>query len=1364
MGKRKRSKRSRARARSTSTSSSSSSRTRTPSPPPRHKKKKAKVSRKADTSTVSTGNASTVLNNIIPDFDPLRDDIGAWLNIIQSYAKTFAWSDDVVRYQALNKLKGSAKTWYDSLLRTENQWPSWRWADWRRRLASSFQIRRDMFQLLREVVDRKPTDNQSLYEFYFEQKSKIDRLSLNFTEMDIISIIIGNIGDSGIGASIEASNFTTCDSLASFLHGRVYKSRHSKQLSLNIRDGQSKPIGHVTTTQPSTFAKTAITAGSSRQIVSSNNSQVINQPQRKPLECYVCGGNHKKINCEKLNRNCEFCGKRGHEESMCFHKKNSMKPEKQDKQHETKFVSTLDPRNKFIKRVCVNDFFCDAFIDTGSSCSLISQSIADKHSLKRIPLPSPVLLQGFTKESSKYVNHKVTLDFKLDSVCLKNVDFYVINDLADCEMLIGRNVTERSDLIYSRVGDRLQFDYAKTYNEFCNNIAEFELDADSHQSELTALFRTYRDCVASNTKELGKVVNHEMTIEVTNPQPIQCRPFRSSHTDRKIIREMVNELLENNIICESNSPYASPALLVGKKNGEKRLCIDYRMLNKVTVKNKYPMPRIEDLVDRLQGHKCFTSLDLKSGYYQIPMHQDSVDKVAFITEDGHYSFLRVPFGLVNAPSVFQQMMNKVLGNLRFENVILYLDDVYLVTETVEENLELLERVLKIFRDNGLTLNLKKCHFFKSEIEFLGYKIKPNCVMPNEPKLEAVAKFPVPKTVHQLRQFLGLISYFRKFIKNCAMISAPLTRLLKKDAIWVWDTIHEQAFQTLKHKLTSDSVLTIFDPNKENVLYTDASREGLAGILMQVTEEGEKPVHYYSRQTTDDEKKYHSFELELLAIVCSLQKFRLYLLGSLFKIITDCTAVRYALTKKEIIPRIARWVLSTQEFAFEITHREGTRMQHVDALSRNPVPSGEKSETEIVLSITEADWLLSVQLQDPELSRIRTIIESGDADNNKDVFTNYEVLGGKVYRRTSQGRRWVVPKNCIWQIIKCNHDDLGHFSVDKTVERIGSQYWFRRMRHVIKKYIKNCINCIYYKRKGGAKEGELYPLPKYARPYHTLHLDHLGPFVKTKNKNQYLLVVVDAFTKFVFIFPVRSTKTSCVIKELENLSKTFGNPKRIITDAGSSFTSNEFTQYCSNKNIHLHTVATGMHRSNGQAERFNKTILDALKTLGANSTEDRWDQYVKLLQQGMNSTIHKTIKAVPSEVFLGYRIRTDSDSLAPESEDSLIDVTKLRETADSNIKSNARYQKGRFDRSRSKARSYDVGDLVMITIQSHSNDGKSRKLLPVFKGPFQVSKVMGNDRYEVTEVKGSERSNKKYTGVTAAENMKYWINIDDWNIN
>ncbi|XP_063627036.1 uncharacterized protein LOC134798603 [Cydia splendana] len=565
MGKRsKRSKSKRKRQRSSSSSSSaiSVSTERTPSTPP---PKRNKVSRKADTQTVSTNNAPT-LNNMIPEFNPLNDDVCAWLNIIMNYARTFSWKDEMIRFQALNKLKGPAKVWYDSLLRTDCTWPSWKWEDWNRKLTSSFQRRRNMFDLLKEIVENKPNDNQSLYEFFFEQKCKIDRLSLGFSEQDIISIIVGNIGDCGIGAAIEATNFGTSDNLASYLHGRVYKpSKNAKNVGAISRDVPPKSETQSSTSQNVSSSGSSVSPNVSDRSTTVRNN---NTQQRKQIKCYNCGGNHTKANCDVVvnkltnKKQCGYCNKQGHSESECYHKKNAVKIEKQ----ETKFVSTPNPRNKFIKNIRINDFEHEAFVDSGSSCSLISSCLVKKLDLKKIKLPLPVTLHGYKMQNTDTVTHKITVDLKIDAVCLTGIDFYIMDDLADYDILIGRNVTERDDLMYSRVGNSLKFDYASSFKEFCNTVTDLELDADSHQNELIALFRKYDGCIAPNIKDLGKVNGHEMTINVTSPQPVQCRPFRASIPDRKIIREMVNELLENNIIRESKSPYASPALLVNKKN------------------------------------------------------------------------------------------------------------------------------------------------------------------------------------------------------------------------------------------------------------------------------------------------------------------------------------------------------------------------------------------------------------------------------------------------------------------------------------------------------------------------------------------------------------------------------------------------------------------------------------------------------------------------------------------------------------------------------------------------------------------------------------------------------------------------------
>lgn len=240
---------------------------------------------------------------MIPDFDPLNDNVTAWLNIINTHATTFAWSDSMIRYQALNKLKGSAKTWYDSLLRNSSIWTAWQWREWEKKISSTFQIKRSMFGLLKEIVDKKPVQNQSLYEFFFEQKSKIDGLNVNFSEQDIVSIILGNIGDANLTAAVEASNSTTCDSLAGFLHSRTFKTDNLKsKVDINVK----KEVNMSNVSFPSTSQ--SYSAGSSRT----------NEVKQKTIACYVCGGDHKKAQCEVK---CGFCQRKGHLESVCYAKK-----------------------------------------------------------------------------------------------------------------------------------------------------------------------------------------------------------------------------------------------------------------------------------------------------------------------------------------------------------------------------------------------------------------------------------------------------------------------------------------------------------------------------------------------------------------------------------------------------------------------------------------------------------------------------------------------------------------------------------------------------------------------------------------------------------------------------------------------------------------------------------------------------------------------------------------------------------------------------------------------------------------------------------------------------------------------------------
>ncbi|CAG9086928.1 unnamed protein product [Plutella xylostella] len=884
-------------------------------------------------------------------------------------------------------------------------------------------------------------------------------------------------------------------------------------------------------------------------------------------------------------------------------------------------------------------------------------------------------------------------------------------------------VSFKPDLLLARVSRTVEADIVEVNNIQSNGSREqLPLDPSeiktgnglnpAEKDRLYSLLQKYRSCFATNLSELGCTTLAEMRIELNDNRPVIYRPYRMSIHEREKVRNIVEELVQNDIVQESESNYASPVILVKKKTGEARLCIDFRALNSKTVKDKYPLPLIEDQIANLSGNMFFTTLDLASGYYQIPMAPESRHLTAFVTPDGLYEFKRMPFGLANAPALFQKMINKILGSKRFTSALAYMDDLLVPSVSIEEGFQRLEEVLQLLKSAGLTLKLSKCSFFDTQIEYLGYEISAHGVKPGEKKIEAVKKFPVPRNVHELRQFLGLASYFRKFVKGFGEIARPLTCLLKQDVSWKWTQSEQNAFQTLKLSLSDRPVLALYNPKLDTELHTDASSLGLGGILMQWQDNPRvlKPVAYFSRQTTTEERHFHSYELETLAVVCSLRKFRPYLLGAKFVVYTDCNAIRHTLTKRDLIPRIARWWLQISEYDFDIVYRPGSRMNHVDALSRNPATqpissnsNADVSEFPCVLKITTENWLHTLQLADPEVLRISKILKPETDEESKEIKKNYVIKDHLVYRKVNDQLRLVVPRNSRWQICKINHDDIGHFGFSKTLERIQSQYWFPKLRNFVKKYVKACIECAYNKdSEAKTRRGHLHPIEKKDIPFHTIHLDHVGPFVKSKKGNNYILTIVDGFTKYLFARPVKDAKSKTVIKVLEGIFTDFGTPIRIISDRGTAFTSSQFKSFCASNGIRHILNAVACPRANGQAERFNQTILTALSTQNFNNDERDWDVQVGKVQWGINNTVNASTKKAPTELLFGTKLSNASEnklnSVVIDSSDivAIDNRDELRREASDNIKISQTKQKQYFDSNRKPAKEYKEGELIKIT--------------------------------------------------------------------
>ncbi|MCO5604727.1 hypothetical protein L7F22_058897 [Adiantum nelumboides] len=417
---------------------------------------------------------------------------------------------------------------------------------------------------------------------------------------------------------------------------------------------------------------------------------------------------------------------------------------------------------------------------------------------------------------------------------------------------------------------------------------------------------------------------------IPGSSPPNKPPYRVSQAQQEEIMRQVNELVEKGMVRPSSSPFCSPVLLVQKKDGTYRMCVDYRALNRITIKNRFPVPRVEDLFDKLQGSTYFSRIDLKSGYHQIRIVDEDIVKTAFRTSFGLYEYLVMPFGLTNAPATFNRMMERIFRPHRnFTGV--FFDDVIIYSKTIEEHKEHLKVIFQALRDNKLYVNQKKSEFFLQEIQYLGHIISKNGIRMDPAKLEVIKDWPNPRNLHEVRSFIGMCAYYRRFIEKFSLIAGPLHDLTKKNVKYVWTEKRQQAFDTLKQKLISQPVLALPDLSKPFEVQCDACGDCLGAVLLQ---EGHA-IAYESRRLSSDEQILGIYEKELLAVLHALDSWKHYLLGTPFILRTDHQSLKYFMTQTKLSDKQMRWANFLSRFNFHIAHIAGKHNQVADALSRRP---------------------------------------------------------------------------------------------------------------------------------------------------------------------------------------------------------------------------------------------------------------------------------------------------------------------------------------------------------------------------------------------------------------------------------------------
>ncbi|KAI3780239.1 hypothetical protein L2E82_10210 [Cichorium intybus] len=928
-----------------------------------------------------------------------------------------------------------------------------------------------------------------------------------------------------------------------------------------------------------------------------------------------------------------------------------------------------------------NNLYACILFDSGAERSFVSHEF--KYLLKQKPQP---LNETFTVEMANgkiestndiYIGCTLTLDdhsFQIDLMPVKIGSFDVI---------VGMDwlIPHHADIMCYERGIRLHLLDDKTlvvYGDKPTHVVDEKKEV-KNIKEIPEVC-DFPDVFPEDLPGVPPARQVEFRIDlIPGATPVAKAPYRLAPAEMQELSSQLNELLSKGFIRPSFSPWGAPVLFGKKKDGSFRMCIDYRELNKLTIKNRYPLPRIDDLFDQLQGSSYFSKIDLRSGYHQLKVQEEDVPKTAFRTRYSHYEFVVMPFGLTNAPAV-------------------------------RNTVNTYDKFLETLRAEKLYEKFSKCEFWLRKVDFLGHVVCKEGIHVDPSKIKAIKNWEAPRTPTEIRQFLGLAGYYRRFIQNFSKIAKPLTTLTQKGVTFKWGDKQDAAFQTLKKALCSAPILSLPEGTEDFVVYCDASNQGLGCVLMQRG----KVIAYASRQLKTHEVNYTTHDLELGAVVFALKIWRHYLYGTECTVFTDHKSLQHILNQKELNMRQRRWVELLSDYECEIRYHPGKANVVADALSRKEY-SGRRVKS---LSITIHSHL-STQIKEAQLEALKPENVANEALRGMDKNLEVKEDGA----RYLMNRIW-TPRFGGYRDIVMNEAHKTRYSIhpgsDKMYLDLKKLYWWPNMKAEIATYVGKCLTCakvkVEYQKPSGLLQQPEIPKWKWER----ITMDFITKLPKTTGGLDTIWVIVDRLTKSAHFLPIKETE------KMEKLTKTYikdivrfhGAPISIISDRDSRFTSRFWQSLQKALGTKL-DMSTAYHpQTDGQ--NFGKA----------------WDTHLPLIEFSYNNSYHTSIKVAPFEALYGRKCRSplywaevgDTQLARGQVPNSTLTGPEIiRETTEKivqireRLKASRDRQKSYADKRR-KPLEFQVGDRVLLKVSPWKGMirfGKRGKLNPRYIRPFDI---------------------------------------------